>query len=118
MSDSASRIRTNLLVNRSRATRNLSLALCLQWAVALTSHLEMCVSFILSISLVHNSLTVAGIKRPADSMSTSLATHALGPPSVTSFKGGCPGMGLQLARRQILGALEIEEGGDVKRVKR
>jgi len=64
------------------------------------------------------SPTVAGIKRPADSMSTSLTTGALGPPSVMSFKGGRPGMGLQLAQRQILGALEVGEGGDVKRVKR
>jgi len=66
------------------------------------------------------SPAVIGIKRPADSLSTSFATGALGPPSVTSFKGGRPGMGLQLvtpAPRQILGALEVGEG-DVKRVKR
>ena len=64
---------------------------------------------------------VIGVKRPADAMLTSFATGALGPPSVTSFKGGRPGMGLQPvtpAPRQILGALEVGEGGDVKRVKR
>ncbi len=67
------------------------------------------------------SAAVIGVKRPADSMSTGLATTALGPPSMTSFKGGRPGMGLQPvapATRQILGALEVGEGGDVKRVKR
>ncbi|CAA7267231.1 unnamed protein product [Cyclocybe aegerita] len=62
--------------------------------------------------------SVIGIKRPAET---------------TSFRGGRPGMGLQQAvsglgleqgsgsqmgHRQVLGALDIGEGGDVKRIRR
>ncbi|KAF8879666.1 hypothetical protein CPB84DRAFT_1793199 [Gymnopilus junonius] len=53
-----------------------------------------------------------GMKRPAD---------AMGPPS--TIRGGRPGMGLQQAtagvapigKREVLGSLEVGEGGDIKR---
>ncbi|KJA25503.1 hypothetical protein HYPSUDRAFT_213859 [Hypholoma sublateritium FD-334 SS-4] len=61
------------------------------------------------------SLSGVGMKRPADAMSSSTS-------SGSSFRGGRPGMGLPQTssgptanKRNILGALDITDGGDVKR---
>lgn len=64
-----------------------------------------------------SSTSVIGAKRPAEAMSPDSGS---GPPPM-NFKGGRPGTGLQHAApvsRQVLGALEIGQGGDVKRVRR
>ena len=71
-----------------------------------------------------------GMKRPVDAISNSSGSSGN---NCTSFRAGRPGMGLQQSttsgingtgllngsgQRQVLGSLEIGEGGDVKRVRR
>jgi len=63
------------------------------------------------------STSVIGAKRPAEAMASNSGSG----PLPMNFKGGRPGMDLQHVapmNRQVLGALEIGQGGDVKRVRR